>query len=281
MKTKDGIRYEERVFSESRQVIVDVLDIAKSKHTVWGLFECDVTDARQLIAEYKERTGKRFSFTGWIVACIAKALDENKRMQAYRKGKDKLIIFDDVDVTLMVERQIKGRPVPTTYLIRAANKKSVLEIHQEIKEAQRVKDESVSTETEKSKSGASKLLKLPGFLRRFVFNRVIRDPFKKKKYYGTIGVTSVGMFGQGTQGGWAIPITPHCMSFALGALGKKPGVVDGEIKIREYLCITVAVDHDLVDGGPGTRFLKKFHTLVESSYGLHELLDEGGDLDDG
>ncbi len=39
--------------------------------------------------------------------------------------------------------------------------------------------------------------------------------------------------------GWAIPIGIHPVVFALGSIARKPGVVGEEIKIREYLSMTV------------------------------------------
>ncbi|MHA1339737.1 MAG: 2-oxo acid dehydrogenase subunit E2 [Promethearchaeota archaeon] len=275
MKKKDKVKYEIKAFSRNRQIIVDFLSIGKKKHTVWGLFEADVTDAKKILAEYKKKKGFSLSFTAWITYCIAHAIDKYKIMHAYRKGKNKLIIFDDVDIALVVEKIINEKFIPTIYTLRAANKKSFLEIHNEIREAQSVKNGKMSVETKKRQTSIANLLtKFPGFIRRIIFKKILKDPFLKKKFNGTVGVTSVGMFGQGTQGGWGIPITPHNISFALGAIGKRPGVVGNEIKIREYLCITVAIDHDIIDGGPGTRFLKYLYDLIQNSAGLEEIKKE-------
>jgi pyruvate/2-oxoglutarate dehydrogenase complex dihydrolipoamide acyltransferase (E2) component len=74
------------------------------------------------------------------------------------------------------------------------------------------------------------------------------------------------MFGRG--GGWAITMPNFTLTVALGGIAEKPGVVEGEIKIREYLDITVSIDHDIVDGAPAARFVYQFRDLVESGYGL-------------
>jgi pyruvate/2-oxoglutarate dehydrogenase complex dihydrolipoamide acyltransferase (E2) component len=83
-----------------------------------------------------------------------------------------------------------------------------------------------------------------------------------------VGVTSVGMFGKGA--GWGIPITEHTLDLTLGGIAEKPSVVDGQIAIREYLCITVSLDHDLIDGAPAARFAMRLKELIESGYGLCE-----------
>ena len=74
------------------------------------------------------------------------------------------------------------------------------------------------------------------------------------------------MFGRGT--GWGIPITNNTLDVTIGTIAEKPGVVDGQISIREYLYITVSVDHDIVDSAPAARFAVRLNELIESCYGL-------------
>jgi 2-oxoacid dehydrogenases acyltransferase (catalytic domain) len=95
-----------------------------------------------------------------------------------------------------------------------------------------------------------------------------RYPQVQKKYGGTVCVSAVGMFGKGA--GWGIPITEHTLDLTLGGIAEKPGVVDGQIAIREYLCITLSFDHDLIDGAPAARFTAQLKELIESGYGLFE-----------
>jgi hypothetical protein len=91
---------------------------------------------------------------------------------------------------------------------------------------------------------AKMLLSLPKFLRNFFFWRKIRkDPFFVKKYLGT-GVTSIGMYGK-ARTSWAITTSNQPLFFALGGIAKKPGVIGDKIEIREYLYMTVLIDHDL------------------------------------
>jgi pyruvate/2-oxoglutarate dehydrogenase complex dihydrolipoamide acyltransferase (E2) component len=54
----------------------------------------------------------------------------------------------------------------------------------------------------------------------------------------------------------------------VGGIGVKPGVVDGHIAIREYLSLTISLNHDLIDGAPAARFTERLKDLIESGYGL-------------
>ncbi len=90
----------------------------------------------------------------------------------------------------------------------------------------------------------------------------------QKKYGGTVGITAVGMFGKGA--GWGIPLNDHTLDITLGGISEKPGVVDGRIEIREYLSMTISVDHNIIDGAPAARFTMRLKELIESGYGLCE-----------
>jgi len=89
----------------------------------------------------------------------------------------------------------------------------------------------------------------------------------KKRHLGTVGVTAIGMMGKFP--GWIIPMGGATSAIlGVGGIRKKPGAVNDEIKIREYLCLTITVDHDVVDGGPLVRFVEKLTELIENAYGL-------------
>ncbi len=51
------------------------------------------------------------SFTAFIAACLGKAVDEDKSVQAYRKGRNQLVLFQDVDISIMptVNSSMQGK----------------------------------------------------------------------------------------------------------------------------------------------------------------------------
>ena len=117
----------------ARQVVVSFLDLFSWRHSIFGLLEVDATVARRFLDEYQARTGERLSFTGYLAFCLARAVDEDKSVQAYPKGRKQLVVFDDVDVGLMVEHQMGQTRAPIGHVIRRANHKTFMEIHQEIR----------------------------------------------------------------------------------------------------------------------------------------------------
>jgi pyruvate/2-oxoglutarate dehydrogenase complex dihydrolipoamide acyltransferase (E2) component len=250
-----------------RRVLALMYPAVRRAHKVHGLIEVDVTDARRFLREHEARTGEALSFTAFIIACLARGVAENKTLNACRKGGKRLAIFDDVDVAVPVERNLEGRKQPIVYSVRGANRKGVREITREIRSAQVA---AIATKWEGFQAERwlrrIPMVALRGLWAIFWWARG-RYPRLQKRYGGTVGLTSVGMFAKG--GGWAIPFDYHTLDVALGGVAEKPGVVEGRIAIREYLCVTLSFDHDIVDGAPAARFVSRFRELIESGYGLY------------
>lgn len=259
--------FEEQVFPRDRVMVIDMFRVGMAKHTISGLMEFDVTEAREFIRKYRERTGERLSFTGWFIRCVGQAVSEYKQVQAFRKGKKKMIVFEDVDVLVTVERTVAGKRVPLPYVVRKANEKGARQIHDEIRAAQTTETEGGVIGSESDSRLARWMVKLPKFLRNILW-RKYNDPFFAKRISGTVGITAVGMFGPG--GGWPLTIRLHPLDFALGGISQKPGVVKGQIRVREFISVTVMLDHDVVDGAPAARFIARLRDLVENGFALNE-----------
>jgi pyruvate/2-oxoglutarate dehydrogenase complex dihydrolipoamide acyltransferase (E2) component len=249
-------------YPKIRRLMVDGGRMGRHKHIVHGLVEMDVTRARQAIRDHKARTGESLSFTAFIMACLGRAVDMNKHMHAYRDWRNRLVIFDEVDVSALFEVEVEGRKLIRPHIIRAVNKKTFTDLHEEIRAFQ------AGHEASREAAFIRWFVLLPGIVRRLFYGVLFRNPHWLKDYFGTVIVTSIGMFGDG--GGWGIPVPNHTLQLTLGGIAEKPGVVEGRIEIREYLSLTVSFDHDIVDGAPAARFIQRLRELIESGYGLCE-----------
>ena len=180
-------------YPKDRRAAAVLYRSVQRKPMIHGLIEVDVTRARAFLRDHKAKTGESLSFTAFIATCLGKAVDENKSVQAYRKGRKHLILFDDVDVTTRIERDVSGQKQIINYTIRAANRKTFREIHHEIRAAQ---VEDVAKALERYQAFQS----LPTLLLRFLLWVLGKYPQVQKKYGGTVGISSVGMFGEGADG---------------------------------------------------------------------------------
>ena len=261
-------KYQVKPFTKYRRNIELITKEGWRKRNTHTIIEIDVTNAREMIQKHKEKTGETISFTAWVIKCVAQTLSENKDFNAYRHGKKKIIVFDDVDIAVPIEKIVKDEARPRVCLIRKANEKSIKEISNEIRIVQK---EDVSEDTEVLGHKTTRLekfaLNAPIFIQRLLLWISRKNAILKKKYMGTTGVTAIGM--KGYFPGWLIPLGGIASTlFVVGGITKKPGIVDNKISIREYLHLTITSDHDIVDGGPLVRFVDRLNGLMEKGYGL-------------
>jgi len=261
--------FQVKPFSKARQNVVLITQEGWRRRSINAFLEADVTTARRLIKEKKEKTGIKISFTGWIIKCVAQALSENKAINSYRHGRKKILIFDDVDVGIPIERFVNGESIPMGYVIRKANEKNVLEITNEIREAQKkTVDESTPQVLMKKLTLLERfVLNSPLFIKKLMVLLLRRNGFLKKKHLGTVGVTAIGM--KGRFPGGVIPLGgTTTLLVVVGGTTKKPSVVNEKIEIRDILHLTLSFDHDLVDGGPMVRFVDRLIHLIENGFNL-------------
>src|SRR5436309_3169174 len=105
------VDYQVVPYPKIRRWMAAMFRSVQHKPMIHGLLEVDVTRARA-------------------------HLDEHKAVQAIRFGSKHLILFEDVDVYLPIEHDMAGQKQVIPYVIRAANRKTVREIHHEIRTAQ-------------------------------------------------------------------------------------------------------------------------------------------------
>jgi pyruvate/2-oxoglutarate dehydrogenase complex dihydrolipoamide acyltransferase (E2) component len=272
-------KFEETAFSTSRNATIDILVSGSKRFHIPIMFEADVTVARKALREHKQLTGESVSFTGWIIRCLAVAVSENRHMHALRKGKKHLVIFEDVDVVIVVERSTgddSGKTLPMPYIIRRANEKSLIEIHAEIRQAQSTPLEKGEVQLGSPRSArlTDFFLKLPRFVRLLAFwDPLLRNPQRIKQIMGTVSVTAPGMMG-GHGISWGLPVGIHPLIVGVGGIAQRPVLHDGQLAEHEFLGLTVLFDHEVTDGAPVARFIARFQQLLEVGYELDLLTKE-------
>jgi pyruvate/2-oxoglutarate dehydrogenase complex dihydrolipoamide acyltransferase (E2) component len=245
-------------FSINRQMVAASTSVGREQSNIHAIIEVDISNPRRLIREIKERTGERPSLTAYVTACLARVVAENPNFNAFRKGRN-LIILDDVTISVLVEREINGEIIPENLGIRAAQSKTYREIHEEIRAAQEHPGGGLG-----ELAGITWLRFIPSFLFRTFVKLASRNVGMMERY-GAIGVTAVGMFGKRNQAFWMIPIVGGAtVGVAVGGIVERPCIRDGRLESREHLCLTVTFNHDIVDGAPAARFVKQFSELLMS-----------------
>ena len=265
---KDDGSYEIQ-YPSSRRLTMDLGKIGLGKHHVKALLEIDITEARKKIKQNRQ-TGKKISVTAWLIKVIADCVAIHPPISAINRSRsNKVVVFNDVDISIVVEKNVNGARVPLPYVIRGADHKTLDQIHEEIEAAksQTIEDEGDYVLGEKQSALGMKLFtNLPQWLRLALMRVILNNPQRSKNMMGTVMITTVGMVGHTT--GWIVPFSMHPLCLAIGSLNEQPAVYQGEIQKREILHLTVLIDHDVIDGMPAARFVDDLVKKMEMAYGL-------------
>lgn len=265
-------KFDTRTVPQSRIATFDVGAVSKRKHQVAALLELDVTDARLRLRELKS-SGERLSFTAWLIRVIASTLNSHREAAAYLSGTKKLVIFEHVNMSIVVEKDVGDKKVPIPLVIEKCEQKSVHDITAEIRAAKEKTFSETDVVLHRKPSVAEKFYyHLPGFLRRLIWRFMLSHPKIAYKNMGNAVLTSIGMMGRFN--GWFLQTSVHPISFGIGSIVKKPRVIRDEILIREILNVTILLDHDVIDGAPMARFISDLTRDIEHGAGLEAANEE-------
>ena len=267
-----------RQIPKFREVVIDAVYEGHGVPKVHGIMQIEVTGIRGRMAEIRKRGDIPPSMTAYVSYCVARAVASNPAVHAMRY-KRRLVMFDDVDVATTVERRVDANTtVPASLVLRSANKMTLREIYNEIREAQKVEFDGISLGDDNKSKRTSMLAALPWLLRRPVWWKMRRDALFRKRTMGTVNVTAVGMFAQTGLRGWGIPVGAWPLTVTVGTL-QEMFVPDkeGNPRIAEFLNVAMTGDHTSIDGAPTARFASQLRKHLASGKGLDPYFEDDQD----
>jgi pyruvate dehydrogenase E2 component (dihydrolipoamide acetyltransferase) len=167
---------------------------------------------------------RRISYTTLIIKAVSSSLEKFPLLNASLEG-EKIIFHQEINIGVLVALG-EGLIVP---VVKGANEKSLEEIDKEVKDlAARAKGNKLMAE------------------------EVVGSTFS---------ISNLGMYD--IESFTAIINQPESGILALGKKREKPVVVKGEIVIRPMMSLTLSVDHRLIDGAVGAKFLGEVKRILE------------------
>ncbi len=249
-------RVQVRSFPANRRLVTAGMRAGRRKMPMYGLVDVDVTTANRLLAA-QDPPG---SLTAFVVASVARAVAARPEVHAYRNWRGQLVTHDYVDVATMVEIATPQGPFALPHVLRDADVRGVPDLTAELRGVKRKPSTSVSGRWLDRAAPAA--TRIPGALPAMY--AVMARSVAIRQRVGTVAVTSVGMFGGG--GGFGTtPLSLMSVEVVVGGMSQRPWVADGQIVIRDVLDLTLAIDHNVVDGAPAARFSAEFRELLESA----------------
>ncbi|MDF1572751.1 MAG: 2-oxo acid dehydrogenase subunit E2 [Bacteroidales bacterium] len=246
------------LLSFNRKMVAASASVSHRKNIIHSLAQADVTEARRMIRAHDNSTGEKLSFTAYVVKCLAEVIADHKKLNSFIRY-NRLIVLEDVNVSVLVEREFEGEKVPEPVCIRNADQKSYREISAEIRES--VSKDSGNAVRLGGLQGMGRIRFIPAFLLKS-FVRMADRNIRMAKKYGKVAVTAVGMFSR--EPVWFIPHGSATVLITVGSIEKRMVTRDGIQEEREYLCITGSFDHNIMDGAPAARFMNQLLETLRS-----------------
>jgi pyruvate dehydrogenase E2 component (dihydrolipoamide acetyltransferase) len=181
----------------------------------------------QLLDPLRARTGQRLSFTAILARAVAAVLPRHPYLNASLDGEE-IVLWDDVHLGIAMSVD--------DYLIVPV-----------VREAQNKNLEQIVTDlgdlTERART------------KRLVPSEMAGSTFT---------ISNLGMFG--VESFTAIVNPPESAILAVGKIVDTPVAAGEGIVLRPMMCLTICVDHRVVDGAAAARFLAELKDTLENPY---------------
>jgi len=165
------------------------------------------------------------SYTALLVLVVARALRKHPMLNSTLRG-DQIVLLDEVNIGMAVTTE-EGLIVP---VVKNADRKPLELIDAEIRYL-----------TERARGGKLTLDEVSG---------------------GTFTISNLGMFG--IPQFRAIINPPEAAILAVGAIVKRPVVINDGLHIRPIMTLTASADHRILDGVAVAGFLQEIKTALET-----------------
>jgi len=208
-------------------------NMTQSKYTIPHTAVMDEVDVTDLVA-YRNKTkamalndGVKLTYLPFIIKAVTVALKKYEILNAsYAEETEEIIIKKFINIGIAVDAP-HGLIVP---VIHEADQKGILDL------ARAVHD--LSSRGKEKKLHTDELT------------------------HGTFTITNYGAFGSS----FGVPIIryPEAAVLGVGAIQKKPVVVDDEIVIRSMMPLSMSFDHRIMDGADAGRFMQMLKELLSN-----------------
>lgn len=181
----------------------------------------------RLMESVVKKTGKRLTYTAILIRCVSEVLRQHPDVNAsYIDGAIEQYEEVNVGVAMALEN---GLMVP---VIRNADRKSLADI-------------------------TAAMADLEARAKQMKFR-------PEELSGGTFTISNLGMFG--ITEFTAIINPPESAILAVGQTEERPVVRDGQVVVRPIMKLTLSIDHRVMDGATGAKFLRDIKQTLENPY---------------
>lgn len=205
-----------------------MLQSIKAVPQVTTTFEMDMTAIARYREAYKDENNKiqdvHLTYLPFIIMATASSLRDNPLLNSYWSDKG-IVIRKNINIGIAASLD-DGLIVP---VIRNADRMNLLELARESQSlASRAREKKLSPED-------------------------VQD--------STFTITNYGI--SGSLFGTPIIMPPHAGILGIGAINKRPVIMNDAIAVRQMAYISLSFDHRIIDGAQADKFLSKIKAILE------------------
>ncbi len=238
---------------------------------IYGTVELDVTDLEKFIAK-KRQQGIKITLTHFMVLTVARALKEKvPELNTYiRRGK----VVSRPQIDAMVSVLLQGGQMGSVK-IEKADTLTLSELAKTMGE--KIKNSRQGNEN-KAMQSKSMLSSIPWPFRNWLFRLYkmvtidwgISIPFVglSSDSFGSYVISNIGSLGLDTGYPALMPSSNVSIVLVVGAVYKKPAVVNDEIVPRRIMQLAATLDHRVVDGSHGGILFRYIRHMIKNPQNL-------------
>ncbi len=242
---------------------------APDNPTIYGSLEVPMEEMSAYIAAFRAQTGKRLTVTHVMAKAVGKVFEQMPDANAVLRFH-RIYLRNEIAVGFQVALKdpVSGKLDLSSVKVSRPHARPLTEIVDDFQAATGRVRSGTDTEKEKTRQAFKRvpgwlvrpLLDLIGFL-AYTLNLDLSRVGVPKDAFGSALVTNIGALGLKTVYAPLVPYTRVPILIAMGAVEKKPIVVDDTIRVGTVMGIHATLDHRLIDGAHAARMAKILHAI--------------------
>jgi pyruvate/2-oxoglutarate dehydrogenase complex dihydrolipoamide acyltransferase (E2) component len=252
----------------ARNAVVDLLEAAHRKHNIAASWEIDFTEANARMARIRRETNVAVSLNAYLVYALGRTAAKHPIVQAVRHRR-RLVLYDGVDVGTAIDYTRAGQsPRAVGARVADADTRSLAEICGEMRRL--AKQDPLERPVVRWRA---RIARYPRWVRRLVWAWIDAHPARRRRFRGTIGLTSLNFLLDGRRPVQGFPLTPYTATLCVGSLYDRSlpdAARPGTAAFGKFLCVSLTIDHDILDGAAAAHFARTLTFFVEAADGLDD-----------
>ena len=238
-----------------KKIVAEVAALNRHVNLMHSHFIVDITEMRKQMKVYKQTTKISLSILTCLLYCFARTLDKYKDSTVLLGKRNKLYSFEEVDVFFPFELRQEDRKFIWYKVMRRVNKKTILELQNDIKSLTTIKKSFTKFERF--------FMAMPLFIRNWLYNITMRNPVSRKMHFGNVYFSSTIHNSNRKLLAYGMPTPFHSAGMFVGTYIDVINPTNGQNNTN-LLAITISLDHHISDGPMLGHLVTDFFDQVEN-----------------